>query len=137
MRWSPVHFVSSALITSISRSSARPPPGTMPSAKCGLGRADGVFDRFFPVFHFRFRRRPDPDYRYSTCELREPFLQLFLVILRSCLFDLLAKLAAAPLHRGFFSTSFDDRRLILVDHHPLRAPQVFERKVFDFQAASF
>ena len=63
----------------------------------GLGRADGILERFLAIFHLGFGGSPDADDRDSAGKLGEPLLQFFLVIIGSRLLDLLANLVAAAI----------------------------------------
>src|SRR5580693_9181104 len=73
----------------------------------------------------------DADHRDATGELRQPFLQFFAVVVRSRLLDLLLDLRYAALDVLFLAGAVDDRRVLLLDAHPLGLAQHVERDVFE------
>ena len=72
---------SSSLSTAFSlRSSATPPPGTMPSSSAACVARLGVFDQRLALLHFGLGRRADVDLGHAAGQLGQPLLQLLAVV---------------------------------------------------------
>src|SRR5947208_1336705 len=62
-----------------------------------LGRVQRIVDAILLLLHLDFSRAADADHRDAAGELRQPLLQLLLVVVRGCLLDLLLDLTDARL----------------------------------------
>src|SRR5207253_1671474 len=101
------------------------------------GRVQRVFDAGFLFFHFHFSRRADLDQGHAAGELGHTLLQLFLVVIRRRILDLLANVLHTRFDRGLFAGAVDDRRVILADLDALRTAQVLQLRVFEFESEFF
>src|SRR5204862_6516904 len=81
----------------------------------GSGRVHRVVHEVLVLLHLDFGGAADADYRNAAGELREPFLQLFAVIVGGGFLDLLPDLGAAALDVGLLAAAVDDRRVLLLD----------------------
>src|SRR5262249_49443615 len=79
----------------------------------------------------------DADYRDTAGELCQPLLQLFAVVVRGRLLDLLLDLRDAALDVVLLAGAVDDRRVFLLDPDPLGLAQHVERDVFELDAEVF
>jgi hypothetical protein len=78
----------------------------------------------FLFFHFHFCRRADLDQGYAAGELRDTFLQLFLVVIGSCILNLLADALDARLDPRLFAGTVDDRCVLFANLNSLRTTKV-------------
>src|SRR5713226_1863608 len=97
----------------------------------GAGRVQRVLDPGLLVLHLDLSGRADIDHRDPARELREPLLQLFLVVLRRGLLDRRPDLADAALDVGPRALATDDRGIVLVDDDPLRVADIVEHRVLE------
>src|SRR5205807_2525766 len=104
---------------------------------CRAERVQRVFDAGFLFFHFHFSRRADLDQGHAAGELGHTLLQLFLVVIRRRILDLLANVLHTRFDRGLFAGAVDDRRVILADLDALRTAQVLQLRVFEFESEFF
>ena len=81
------------------------------------------------VLQLRLRRRPHLDHRHPARQLRQPLLQLFLVILRRRFLNLHPYLLAPPLDHLRIPRAAHDRSPILGGFHPPRLPHIRHRRL--------
>src|SRR5262249_924938 len=100
----------------LARSRATPPPGTMPSST--PPRAP-FLARFFFSLPLVPGRPPATDPPTAAGKLRQPLLQLFLVVVGGRFLDLGLDLLHACLDVGLLAGAVHDRGLFLLDDHLL------------------
>src|SRR6266566_4078253 len=93
-----------------------------------------IFHACLLLFHLGLGGRTHVDHGNAARELREPLLQLLLVVIGRGLLDRRLDFLDAALDRLGFALSADDRRVVLVDHDPLRLAEIVERRVLELQA---
>ena len=81
----------------------------------GLGGVQRVVDAVLALLDLDFGRAADADHRNAAGELRQAFLQLFLVVVGGGLFDLRLDLGDAGLDVGLLAGAVDDGGVVLVD----------------------
>jgi hypothetical protein len=111
---------SSALIDFFSsafwqRSSATPPPGTMPSSTAARVALQGVFDAGLLLFHLGLGRCADVDHGDAADQLGQTLLQLLAVVVGGGLSRSGADLLDAALDVFFLAGAVDDGGVVLVD----------------------
>ena len=74
-----------------------------------------VLDAILALLHLGLRGAADPDDRNTAGELRQPLLQLLLVVVRGGVLDLGADLGDPALDRGLLAGAVDDGGLVLGD----------------------
>src|SRR6185437_2627664 len=84
------------------------------------GGVEGVVDAVLLLLDLDLGRAADPDHRDAAGELRQPLLQLLLVVVRSRLLDLRLDLGDAALDVLLRAGAVDDRGVLLLDPHALR-----------------
>src|SRR5262249_28121529 len=84
-----------------------------------------------------FGRRADFDDGDAADQLRESFLQLLAVVVRSRLFDLGANLANAAFDLGSLAGAFDDGRVVFINDDLLGATEVLNLNAFELDAEVF
>ena len=82
---------------------------------CRAGGVHGVFDASLLFLQLGFGCRAHLDHRYAADQLRQPLLQLLLVVVRGGVLDLRADLLDAAFDLGGLAAAFDDRGVVLVD----------------------
>src|SRR5205823_8604109 len=87
----------------------------------GLGCVHAILDAVFALLNLDLAAAADTDNRYATRQLGQPLLQLLAVIIRCRLFDLRPDLVGAGDDVFFLTGAIDDRRVLLLDQHPLGA----------------
>src|SRR5262249_48825976 len=126
----------------LARSSATPPPGTMPSSTVAPfpGRAGGVERVLGPILlllPLDLGGAADADHRNAAREFGEPLLQLLTVVVRGGLLDLLLDLTDAGLDVLLLAGAVDDGRLLLLDDHLLGAAEHRGGHVLELDAKIF
>ncbi len=106
------------------RSSATPPPGTMPSSTAALVACIASSTRAFFSFISVSVAAPDLDDRHPAHQLGESLLQLLAVVVGRRVLDLRAQLFHATVNRRRRPGPLDDRRVVLVDGDLLRLAEV-------------
>src|SRR6185437_4839084 len=107
--------------------------GNDPFGDCSLGRANGVVERLFPCFHLRLGWRADANDGDAARQLRQPLLQLVLVVFAGRLFDFSPDLLNAPLDLLAYARPADDRGVVLVDDGALATTELLDLRVLQFQ----
>ncbi len=97
----------------------------------------GIFDSCFFLFELSFSRGTDFDQGDSADHLGQPFLEFLPVIIRSRLFDLCSDLLDPCLDIFAFSLSFNDRRVVFVDHDLFGVTQPFHTDVLELHTDIF
>src|SRR6202000_294594 len=77
------------------------------------GLVQGVVDAVLLFLHFHFGGAADADHRNAAGQLGQTFLQLFLVVLRGRVFDLLLDLADAAVDVGLGADAVHDGGVVL------------------------
>src|SRR5260370_2472582 len=90
----------------------------------------GIFHASLLFLHFGLRRRADTDDGNTTGELGQTLLQFLAIVVRSGFLDLTPDLANPTLNIFGRSLALNDRRIFLVDRHPLCTAEIFQRNVF-------
>src|SRR5437764_8371229 len=98
------------------------------------GRMHRIVDAVLALFDLDLGRTADPDHRNAAGELRQPFLQLFAVIVGGGFLDLLPDLGATALDVGLLAAAVDDRRVLLLDADLLGLAEHVERDVLELDA---
>src|ERR1700732_3465760 len=101
----------------LARSSAPPPPGTMPSRTAPhrrAGRVEGVPGAILLLFRLDLGRAADANDRDAAGELGETLLQLLAVVVGGGLLDLRLDLADPGFDVLFLAGAVDDRGLFLL-----------------------
>src|SRR5207253_1181185 len=80
----------------------------------GAGRVQRVLDPGLLLLHFGLGGRAHIDHRDAARQLREPLLQLLLVVIRRGFLDRRADLADAALDVGLFALAADQGGVVLV-----------------------
>ncbi len=101
------------------------------------GCVESVIDAILALLDFNFRRAADLDDGNAASQLRQAFLQLFLVIVRGGVLDLLTDLLGAALDRVMVASAIDDDGVVLVDGDALGGAQHGERDAFQLDAQIF
>src|SRR5258708_4055434 len=83
------------------------------------------------------RRAADADHRTPAGELRQPLLQLLLVVVGGGVLDLLLDLGDAAFDAGLLARAVDDRGVVLVDRDLLGLAQHVEGDVLELDAEVF
>src|SRR4029453_5755428 len=89
------------------------------------------------LLHFELRRRADLDDGNAAGELRQPLLQLLLVVVARGLFVLAPDARRAPLDLRFVARPADDRGGFLRDFDARGAPELIEGRLLETQAQFF
>src|SRR5206468_1171451 len=76
----------------------------------------------------------DADHSNAAGELRQPLLQLLLVVVGCRLLDLHFDLRDTPFDVGLLAGAVDDRGVLLLDHHLLGAPEHTHSNLVEFDA---
>src|SRR5439155_969539 len=100
----------------------------------GTGRVERILDTRLLLLHLDLGRRADPDDRDAADQLCEPLLELLAVVVRGGVLDLRPDLLDAALDVGLLAGPVDERRVVLVDHDPLAAPEVLQGDVLELHA---
>ena len=98
------------------------------------GRVQGVLDPGLGLLHLGLARSTDADQGHAAGELREPLLELLLVVLAVGLLDLPPELVDPALDLGPLAGPLDDRRAVLVDLDLLGLAELRELEVLQLQA---
>src|ERR1700719_2517235 len=94
----------------------------------------GVLDAGFLFFQFGFGCGTDLDDGHAADELGQALLELFLVVVGGCVFDLRAELLDAPVNFGGLSAAGDDGGVVLVNGDLFGGAKLLDFHVFKFQA---
>src|SRR5438552_11408485 len=94
----------------------------------GAGRVQCVFDPGLLLLHFGLGGRTHIDDRDAARELREPLLQLLLVIVRRGLLDRGLDLADATLAIGLLALAADQRCVVLIHQDALDVAEIVEHE---------
>ncbi len=97
----------------------------------------GVFDAGLLLLHVGFAGGADRNDGHAAGQLRQPLLELFLVVFALGVVDLIANLLDAVLDVRRLAGALDDRGRFLVDRDLLGAAQVLQRQVLELQAQVF
>src|SRR6266496_2724301 len=103
----------------------------------GAGRVQRVLDPGLLLLHFGLGGCAHIDKRDAARQLREPLLQLLLVVIRRGLLDRRADQADAALDVGLFALTADQRRVVLIHHDTLDVAEIVERRVLELEAQLF
>src|SRR5207249_5216641 len=90
------------------------------------GGVKRVLDARLLVLHLRLGRGSDLHYGHAAGQLRQPFLQLLLVVVRGGLLDLRPDLLDAPFDVALLAGAVDQRGVVLVDGDALAAAEVVD-----------
>src|SRR5712672_2208436 len=104
--------------------------------RCASG-VHGVLNASFLFLQLGFGCRAHLDDRNAANQLGKAFLELFLVVVRGGVLDLLADLLDAALDFGGLAAAFHDGGVVLVDDNLLGAPEVFHLNVLELDAEIF
>ncbi len=96
-----------------------------------------VVDAILLLLHLDFRRAADADDGDAAGQLGQPLLQLLAIVVRRGLLDLGADLRNARLDVLLLAGAVDDRRVLLLDAHPLGAAKHVERDVLELDPELF
>src|SRR5213592_1336589 len=102
----------------------------------GAGRMQRVLDPGLLLLHFGLGGRAHVDHGDAARELREPLLQLLLVVIRRGLLDCRLDLADAALDVGLLALATDDRGVVLVDDDQLCVAEIVEHGVLELRPSS-
>ena len=94
----------------------------------------GVVDPVLALLDLDLGRAADPDHRHAAGELGQPLLQLLAVVVRGGLLDLRLDLRDPALDLVLRAGAVDDRRVLLLDHHPLGPAQHVQGDVLELDA---
>src|SRR5271154_4457303 len=97
------------------RSSAVPPPGTMPSSTAARVACMASSTRAFFSFNPHLGAAPHLDAATPPNDLQKPFLELLAVVIGRGVFHLRANLLHAAFDLRRLTAAFDDRGVVLVD----------------------
>ena len=100
----------------------------------GLGRVHGVLDAVLLLLDLDLGGAADLDDRHAAGQLGQPLLQLLAVVVGGRLLDLRLDLRDAAVDVLLLAGAADDRRVLLVDPHPLGVAQHVERDVLELDA---
>src|SRR6476659_1669319 len=103
----------------------------------GAGCVHRVIDAILALLHLDLGGTADADHRNAAGELRQPLLQLLLVIVGRGLFDLGFDLGNSGLDLGLPACAVHDRGVFLVDHHFFGAAKHVDRDVLELDAEIF
>jgi TCP-1/cpn60 chaperonin family len=96
-----------------------------------------VVDPVFALLHLDLGAAADPDDRDTARELGQALLQFLPVVLGRRLLDLRPNLGGARDDLFFLSGAVDDRRILLLDQHPLGMAEHVEGDVFELNPEIF
>src|SRR6266704_3587586 len=100
----------------------------------GTGRVQRVLDPGLLLLHFGLGGCAHIDHRNAARQLREPLLQLLLVVIRCGLLDRRADLADAALDVGLLALATDQGRVLLIHHDTLDVAEIVEPGVLELEA---
>src|ERR1700751_854795 len=104
---------------------------------CRAGRMHRVVDAILALLHLDLGSAADADHRDAAREFGKPLLQLLAVVVGGGPLDLRLDLGDAVLDVLLLARAVDDRGILLVDHHLLRAAEHVQRNVLEFDAEIF
>ena len=96
-----------------------------------------VINAVLAFLHFHFGGTTDADHGNATGELRQTFLQLFTVVVRSGFFDLRLDLLATASDLVLLTSAINDGGVFLLDPHGLGAAELSKRDAFQLDAKIF
>src|SRR6185312_4506122 len=96
-----------------------------------------VIDAILALLHLDLGGTADADHRNAASELRQPLLQLLLVIVGRGLLDLGFDLGNSGLDLGLLAGAVHDSGVLLIDHHFLGAAKHVDRDVLKLDAEIF
>ena len=96
-----------------------------------------VIDAVLALFHFDLGHAADADHGNATGQLGHALLQLFAVVVRGGVLDLLTDLADPCFDLGLFASAIDDGGRILGDRHLLGAAQHVHANILKLHAEVF
>lgn len=99
---------------------------------CSMGCVQGIFNVCFFFFYFNFGSSIYFDNCNVVCQFCYVFLQFFMVVVRSCFFNLLMDLSNMVLDCSFFIYVIDDSGGVFVDYNMFSLIQVFQGCFFQF-----
>src|SRR5437879_6494821 len=103
----------------------------------GAGGVQRVFDPSLLLLHFGLGGRAYIDHRDAARQLREPLLQLLLVVIRRGLLDRRADLGDAALYVGLLALAADQGGVVLIHHDALDVAEIVEPGVLELEAQLF
>src|SRR5205807_1660980 len=103
----------------------------------GAGRMQRVLDPGLLLLHLGLGGRAHVDHRDAARQLREPLLQLLLVVIRRGLLDCRLDLADAALDVGLLALAADQGRVVLIHHDALDVAEIVEPGVLELEAQFF
>src|SRR6202163_1205009 len=84
---------------------------------CGAGGVHRVVDAILALLHLDLGGPADADHCNAAGELRQPLLQLLLVVVGRGLLDLSLDLGDTRLDVGLLAGTIDDRGVLFLDHY--------------------
>src|SRR3974390_2556279 len=100
----------------------------------GTGCMHRVIDAILALLHLDLGGTANSNYRNATSELRQPLLQLLLVVVGCRLLDLHFDLRDTRFDVDLLAGAVDDRGVFLLDHHLLGAPEHVQSNLVEFDA---
>src|SRR5262245_5653944 len=100
----------------------------------GARRVQRVLDAGLLLLHLGLARGADLDLRYAARELREPLLELLLVVVGSRRVHLAADLRDPALHVPLLARALDDQRVLAVDDDAPARAEVLQADLFEVHA---
>src|SRR6266508_1810329 len=101
---------------------------------CGAGRVHRVVDAILALLHLDLGGPADADHCNAAGELRQPLLQLLLVVVGRGLLDLRLDLGDTCFDVGLLAGTVDDRGVLFLDHHFFGAPEHVHGNLVEFDA---
>ena len=101
---------------------------------CGAGGVHRVVDAILALLHLDLSGPADADHRNAAGELRQPLLQLLLVVVGRGLLDLSLDLANTRLDVGLLAGTVDDRGVLFLDHYFFGAAEHVHGNLVQFDA---
>ena len=121
----------------IQRTSATPPPGTIPSSTAARVACIASSTRAFFSFNSVSVAAPTLITATPPANFAKQLLQFLAIVVRGSVLDLRADLPDAPFDLAGFSAALDDRGVVLVDGDLLGATEVLELDVLKLDAEVF
>src|SRR6266852_7893975 len=101
---------------------------------CGAGRVHRVVDAILALLHLHLGGPADADHCNAAGELRQPLLQLLLVVVGRGLLDLHLDLGDTRFDVGLLAGTVDDRGVLFLDYHFFGAPEHVHGNLVEFDA---
>src|SRR2546422_998613 len=114
-----------------------PPPRTDPPLPPGARGMQRLLAPRLLLFHLGLGSRADVDPRDAAGELRQPLLQLLLVVIGRGLLDRGLDLVDPALDVHVLALATDDGGVVLVHHDPLGLAQIPQHRILELQPLLF